>query len=175
MKKFVQKVLRLLMTPLRRNYQRRNGCHPTEERREMPNEVLLGLARDMIREGHTAVINVKGYSMRPFLEHCRDKVKLAPATDLSVGDAILAEIQPGLFVLHRIIRIEGDTITMMGDGNIRGTEQCRRGDVCGIVTEYIRPGRIIPATDPTLCRRIRTWRKLLPVRRWLLIIYKSII
>lgn len=46
-------------------------------RMEVPNAVLLGQVKEAIREGHTATINVKGYSMRPFLEHCRDKVRLA--------------------------------------------------------------------------------------------------
>ena len=38
-------------------------------RMEVPNAVLLGQVKEAIREGHTATINVKGYSMRPFLEH----------------------------------------------------------------------------------------------------------
>ena len=42
-------------------------------RMEVPNAVLLGQVKEAIREGHTVTINVKGYSMRPFLEHCRDK------------------------------------------------------------------------------------------------------
>ncbi len=35
-------------------------------RMEVPNAVLLGQVKEAIREGHTATINVKGYSMRPF-------------------------------------------------------------------------------------------------------------
>lgn len=88
-------------------------------RMEVPNAVLLGQVKEAIREGHTATINVKGYSMRPFLEHCRDKVRLAPFTDLKVGDAVLAEFSPDKYVLHRIIEIDGDVVVMMGDGNLR--------------------------------------------------------
>ena len=100
----------------------------------------------------------------------------------NIGDAVLAEIFPGKYVLHRIIEItpnhqDGslDEITLMGDGNIKGTEKCLRKDICGIVTHYIRPNRTIPADNPSLIRRIRLWRKLLPDRRYLLFIYKSII
>ena len=175
MKELVRKVLRWLMTPVRRNYRQRNGVKSEGERREIPNRILLGMARDMIREGHTATIAVKGYSMRPFLEHERDRVILDAPTDLKVGDAVLAEITPDHYVLHRIIAIEGEQVTLMGDGNVRGTESCRLSDVAGIVTHYLRPGRTLLASDPTLQRRIRLWRRLLPIRRYLLFVYKTIV
>ena len=136
-------------------------------RMEVPNAVLLGQVKEAIREGHTATINVKGYSMRPFLEHCRDKVRLASFTDLKVGDAVLAEFSPDKYVLHRIIEIDGDVVVMMGDGNLRHKE-----DIVGIGTHYIRRGKTIPASDPRLQRRVRMWHKLLPVRRYLLYIYR---
>lgn len=100
-------------------------------RMEVPNAVLLGQVKEAIREGHTVTINVKGYSMRPFLEHCRDKVRLAPFTDLKVGDAVLAEISPDVYVLHRIMNIDGDNVRLMGDGNLSGMEVCRKADVVG--------------------------------------------
>jgi len=115
-------------------------------RMEVPNAVLLGQVKEAIREGHTATINVKGYSMRPFLEHCRDKVRLASFTDLKVGDAVLAEFSPDKYVLHRIIEIDGDVVVMMGDGNLRHKEICCKEDIVGIVTHYIRRGKTIPAS-----------------------------
>ena len=132
--------------------------------------------REYIQRGETVIIFVKGYSMRPFLEHLRDRVKLAPWQELHVGDAILAEIAPGHFVLHRIINIDGNNITLMGDGNIRGTEHCTMDNVCGVVTDYLRPaGHVLLASDPSLHRRIRLWRRLLPIRRYLLFLYKATI
>ena len=141
-------------------------------RMEVPNAVLLGQVKEAIREGHTVTINVKGYSMRPFLEHCRDKVRLASFTDLKVGDAVLAEFSPDVYVLHRIMNIDGDTVRLMGDGNLSGMEVCRKADVVGMVTHYIRRGKTIPASDPRLQRYVRWWSKLLPVRRYLLYIYR---
>ena len=175
MKEFLRKIMRFVMTPFRMNYRKRNGVKSQEARKEIPNRVLLGLARDMIREGHTATISVKGYSMRPFLEHERDRVILDAPNDLKVGDAVLAEIEKDHYVLHRIIDIDGERVTLMGDGNVSGTESCRLSDVAGVVTHYLRPQRTLLASDPTLQRRIRLWRKLLPVRRYLLFIYKAII
>ncbi|MCD8285556.1 MAG: S24/S26 family peptidase [Prevotellaceae bacterium] len=173
MKRFLKQSLRLLLTPLRLASQRRNGVSAEGERKQLPNEALLGLVREMLSEGHTAVLTVKGYSMRPFLEHLRDKVRLEQPVSLSVGDAVLAKEQGGRYVLHRIVSIEGESLTLMGDGNVRGTERCLKADVCGVVTEYIRPRRTIKASDPSLRRRIRAWRRLLPIRRYLLTLYKA--
>ncbi len=166
------------MTPWRRAKQRRyaDPSATATPRIELPNEKLLPLVRQFVAKGEKVIISVKGFSMRPFLEHLRDRVKLAPWTTLAVGDAVLAEIAPGHFVLHRIIAIDGERFTLMGDGNVRGTETCTTADVCGVVIEYLRPnGHVIPADDPQLKRNIKLWRRLLPFRRLLLLIYKSTI
>lgn len=176
MKKAIKLILRVILTPWRRRKAQRDGVLDTSARKEYPNDVLLALVSKKIAEGHDATIIVKGYSMRPFLEHERDKVILTPIRQpLKVADAILAEISPGHYVLHRIIDIQGEDITMMGDGNIRGVEHCKVKDVRGLVTHYIRPKRTIPASDEKLQRNILRWRKLLPIRRYLLLIYKATI
>ncbi len=173
LKSLLRRLLRLLMTPVRCIYHRRNGLVSDTGRHEVPNDVLLSLVSESLAAGHTAVIWVKGYSMRPFIEYGRDRVKLAYPGELRVGDAVLAQIHPGHYVLHRIIERQGADLTLQGDGNVRGVEKCLVSDVCGVVIEYIRPRRTILASDPSLQRRIRLWRALRPVRRLLLILYKA--
>jgi hypothetical protein len=181
-KNVIYKALHLLFLPIRICYRKRNGTQTHATHKEIPNEILLGAVRDSIRQGYTATIMVKGWSMRPFLEHIRDKVQLNSPQNAQKYDAVLAEISPGKYVLHRIINIKHhpqdsnlDEITLMGDGNIRETEQCMRKDLCGVVTHYIRPNRIIPADKPQLTKSIILWNKLLPLRRYLLFIYRTII
>lgn len=171
-----------MLHPLRQRYRRKNGMKTDRLQMGVPNNVLLGAVKDAIREGHTATITVIGYSMRPFVEHLRDKVLLDTPANATTGDAVLAEITPGIYVLHRIIDViphvqdtDLDKIILMGDGNISGTEHCLRKNLCGKVTQYIRPGRTIPADNPSLIRNVRLWRRLLPVRRYLLAVYKAII
>ena len=100
-KKAILEGLRLLLFPIRSFYRKRNGTATPMPRMEIPNDILLGSAKDAIREGYTATITVKGWSMRPFLEHQRDKVILDTPKCAKVGDAVLAEILPGKYVLHR--------------------------------------------------------------------------
>jgi hypothetical protein len=175
MKTIIRFLLKGLLTPFRYFNRSKNGVAPSEVRHELPNNVFLELVSEKLAEGHTAVIWVKGYSMRPFIEFGRDKVKLATATAYQVGDAVLAEIAKGHYVLHRIIKTEGDKITLQGDGNVRGVEHCTTADIRGVVTEYIRPNRILSADDEGLKRKIRLWRRLRPIRRYLLFIYKALI
>ena len=142
---------------------------------QFANAILLPEIVKMLNEGHTVTLRLKGFSMRPFLEFGRDKVKLAFASSFHVGDAVLAEIAKGHYVLHRIIKKEGDRVTLQGDGNVRGVEQCTTADIKGVVTEYIRPNRILFADDVCLKQKIRLWQKLRPIRRYLLFIYKALI
>ena len=174
MKELIKRLIRALLTPFRRRYQKRNGTTSNQPRRELPNDAWLGEVSQMLREGKPYAIYVKGYSMRPFIEHTRDRVFLEKRDTYNIGDAVLAQIAPGHYVLHRIIEKQGDNLTLQGDGNLKGVELCKEGDVSGVVTQYIRPNRIIPADDPELVRRIKLWRKLRPIRRYLLLIYNSI-
>ncbi|MBQ6225296.1 MAG: S24/S26 family peptidase [Bacteroidaceae bacterium] len=174
MKELIKRLIRALLTPFRRRYQKRNGTTSNQPRRELPNDAWLGEVSQMLREGKPYAIYVKGYSMRPFIEHTRDRVFLEKRDTYDIGDAVLAQIAPGHYVLHRIIEKQGDNLTLQGDGNLKGVELCKEGDVSGVVTQYIRPNRIIPADDPKLVRRIKLWRKLRPIRRYLLLIYNSI-
>ena len=171
-KKAVKQILRCILAPVRWAYRSRNGVIAAEERHELPNDAFLSLVSEKIRQGYSAIIWVKGYSMRPFLEYGRDKVKLVPPVRLEVGDAVLAQVTPGHYVLHRIIEMQGEQIVLQGDGNVEGVERCRRSDVCGVVAAYIRPRRTILAGSPTLKRNVRIWRRLRPVRRFLLFLYK---
>lgn len=176
LKKIIKRLVRFLLMPWRNRYQKRNGIVSNQPRMEFDNEEWLGEVSQMLREGKPYAIYVKGYSMRPFIEHTRDRVFLEKRDSYNVGDAVLAQIKPGHYVLHRIIEKQGDRLTLQGDGNRSHiVEHCREQDVSGVVTMYIRPNRTIPADDPKLVRRIRLWRKLRPVRRFLLLIYNGVV
>ena len=144
----------------------------------LPNELLLNndlffveVAR-MLSQGRSVTLRAKGKSMYPFISGGRDTVELRKTDTLSVGDIVLAEVPERGYVLHRIYKMEGEQLVLMGDGNLCGTEQCRKDDVVGVVTHYYHRGRMIAASDPRFRRRVRLWGKLLPWRRYHLYIYK---
>ena len=136
---------------------------------QMANAVLLPEVVRLLEEGHTVTLPLRGYSMRPFLENGRDKALLRKPVCINVGDAVLAEIAPKHFVLHRIVSIKGDHVTLRGDGNL-GVEHCRLGDVKATAVGFYRKGR--EQLDSTDGRKWRiyswVWTRLLPLRRYLL-------
>lgn len=142
---------------------------------QMANAVLLPEVVRLLEEGHTVTLPLRGYSMRPFLEDSRDKALLRKPESINVGDAVLAEIGPKHYVLHRIVSIKGDNVTLRGDGNI-GIERCRLQDVKATAIGFYRKGR--QKLDSTEGRKWRTyswiWTRLLPVRRYLLAFYRRI-
>ena len=139
---------------------------------EIPNDILLSSVRRLIEEGHTATVRVKGVSMRPFLEDGRDSVVLATADTLKKGDVVLAEIARGQYVLHRIIKMDGTALTLMGDGNPKGTESCNITDIAGVVTAFIRKGKRTECSSRKWRVYSKVWPALRPVRRYLLFVCK---
>jgi hypothetical protein len=139
---------------------------------QIPNEVLLPFLIEELKAGHTATLPLRGRSMRPFLEDGRDKALLKLADDPKVGDAVLAEIQPGHFVLHRIIRIDGEKVTLRGDGNL-SEEHCHLCNVRAKAIGFYRKGRT--RLDSTDSRKWRIyswwWTRLYPIRRYLLFMF----
>lgn len=129
----------------------------------------------ILNEGHTVTLILKGFSMRPFLENERDKALLTKPTDPKAGDPVLAEISPGHFVLHRIIAIDGQNVTLRGDGNL-AEEHCKLSDVCGAVIGFYRKGRkTLDRTDGKKWRIYSwIWTRLYPIRRYLLAIYRRL-
>ena len=136
----------------------------------LPNVLLLGEVDRLLAEGRDVVLIPKGRSMLPFIRGGTDKVLLRKplATALSVGDIVLARIDEGQYVMHRIIAIADERITLMGDGNLHGTEVVERNDVAGKVVEIITPTG--QRRKPS---RGWLWRMLLPIRKYLLKIYRK--
>ena len=133
----------------------------------LPNDVLLSEVAQMLGEGREVVITPKGKSMLPFIRGEVDQIKLRQPDSLGVGDIVLAYFE-NRYVLHRIIAINGDEITLMGDGNLKGTEQGDRSDVVGKVVEIIAPDR----------RQLKPgkawlWRHTLFLRKYQLKVYRK--
>lgn len=142
----------------------------------MPNDVLLPFVIEQLNAGHTATLPLRGRSMRPFLEDGRDKALLQCCDHPQVGDAVLAEISKGLFVLHRIVCIEGSRVTLRGDGNLND-EHCLLSDIRAKAVGFYRKDRqTLDRTDGCKWRLYSWWwTRLYPLRRYLLfIIYPHI-
>ena len=141
----------------------------------VPNAELIPAIGKLIEEGQEVIFKPKGVSMLPFIRGGRDSVLLRKADGLKAGDIALAEISEGRYVLHRIETIEDEMIVLMGDGNLVGRERCRKGDVMAVAVKIIKENKEIDCQSPRHMRMAEIWKRLLPVRRYLLAIYRRII
>ena len=151
------------------------------ETREIPNEVLLAEVSSLVAEGHPVVLKTKGYSMMPFIHGWKDSVELRlPEGGYEEGDIALAEIAKGRYVLHRIRSIEGDKVTLKGDGNLRGEEHCRPEDIKAKAYYILRPAgkgeKRIECTSEKSKQRAAKWNEIPAwARRYIQAIYRRII
>ncbi|MBQ8863935.1 MAG: S24/S26 family peptidase [Rikenellaceae bacterium] len=130
------------------------------DKRTMSNGQLFGIVAEELERGNSTKVSVLGRSMRPFFRSGQIIV-LRPmiAEELRIGSVVLARIAPDHYAVHRIIEIDSKGVTLMGDGNVVGRERVRQEDIYGYVE-----------CSPRHRRWARLWRKLLPVRRYLLAI-----
>ena len=123
----------------------------------VPNNILYFHICDLLSQGKTVAFEAKGYSMLPFIVGDRDSVQLTQAW-WGVGDAVLAKLPSGAYVLHRVYKIDGDVVTLKGDGNLKGVELCHVSDVKGKLVAVLRSGtRRVDVDTKSYRRRVRIW------------------
>lgn len=141
----------------------------------LPNGILLGEVERLLSQGTSVTLMTKGNSMLPFIVGERDSVVLKPYGEPRVGDIALAHLDNGVYVLHRIIDIsDSGMVTLMGDGNIRGTEHCHVSRLCGKTVTVIRKGHRYNPDSKSWVIMSEAWRRMLPVRRYLLAVYRRV-
>ena len=125
------------------------------------NRELFSVVRDNLLEGRSVRVTVEGQSMLPFFRS-GSTIVLRPITaeDLRPLNVVLADTHRG-FVVHRIIAIDGERVTLLGDGNPKNGEQVSREKIYGVVD----------------CSRLhialaRIWVWMRPMRRWPLAIFR---
>ena len=123
----------------------------------IPNRLFFDYVAERLSDGDNVRLRLKGNSMFPLLRNNKDVVVLAPCAGekLVPMDVVLFRYR-GDYVLHRIVRREGDRLLMQGDGVYASFEQCMVGDVVGRVIAVCRPSgrgraprdRALPVSAP---------------------------
>ena len=143
------------------------------DRKHFENAKFLPLIAELNSEGTMVTITAMGNSMRPFIESGHDELVFFRYDSLKVGDVILAEVDPGHYVCHRIETIKDGIITMRGDGNVVGTETFPMENVRAKLVKIRRNGKLYDLeTSKTWKVYSAIWPKLYPVRRYLLALYR---
>ncbi len=137
-------------------------------------EILQETIR-LVEDWVSVTLPVNGQSMLPFIIGGKESVILQKPILPKVGNVVLAWVDGSRYVVHRIIRIDGDDVTLMGDGNVAGTEHCTRSDIKAVATHVVgADGRIHYLNSRWRKLTAKLWYRLLPIRRYLLAIYRRL-
>ena len=137
------------------------------------DETILSEAVRLVSDGIAVTFPVNGRSMRPFIVGGKDSVILEKPTKTQVLDIVLAYVENGRHVIHRVIAIDGERVTLMGDGNLYGVEHCLVSDILAQATYVVKPGgKKISLVSRRSLRLASLWKKLKPIRKWLLLLYR---
>ncbi len=114
------------------------------------------------------VYNTRGVSMRPLLRERRDLVRIErlPPEGPKKFDAVLFRRDPpaGAYVLHRVLRVNGDgTYWIVGD-NCASGETVRREQILGVMTAVVRDGKTVTPGDFWYRAYVRLWCGAYPAR-----------
>jgi len=142
---------------------------------QIPNDAFFNLVEDEISNGRKVQFRIKGDSMSPLLRDNKDDIVLYPCVgdELSPMDIVLFRYK-GKYLLHRIIRREGNRLYIQGDGSYIAKEECSIDDVIGKVQMIVRPsGKIISVNSWQWRWLSYIWLKIRIIRNLLLRILKS--
>ncbi len=105
------------------------------EIKTIPNDDFFAIVLERLEEGEPVEIPLTGISMNPLLQEGRDNLLLAPlAPDAPLHRYDVVLFRYGdTYLLHRIRKINGDTLVTRGDA-INSVETPRRSDVVAILT-----------------------------------------
>lgn len=130
-------------------------------------DTLMPLFRERLAAGQKVRFSPRGMSMLPMLRPGIDTVVLSPVPEtLKKYDLPLYQRQDGKYVLHRIVAVEGDTYTCMGDNQFYPEEGLARGQMIALVTAFTRGKREYAVTDIRYRLYCYLWHVSRPVRHF---------
>jgi len=133
--------------------------------KSLPPEAAAERILAVMETGAAAPLVISGNSMSPFLVHGRDTVYLTPPPErLKKGDMILYRRENGAYVLHRIQAAEGETFTLIGDGQLELEPGIRYGQVLALVTAVRRKGKLLKKGSFWWDFFEKVWLNMIPLR-----------
>jgi hypothetical protein len=122
----------------------------------------------LLQEGYRVRIQPKGRSMVPFLVGNRDEAVLS-APDINYrfqkNDIVFYQMTEGVYVLHRVCRINENGIYILGDAHATGEEgPFKRSDILAVADYIIRKGKRIDRRNRGYLFLVSLWRFLRPLR-----------
>ncbi len=131
-------------------------------------ENLMPLVLPLIESGKSVKLTVTGFSMYPLVSSRRDKVLLAKAETLKVGDVPLFRRADGSYILHRIIKEKNGAFATMGDYENKEEYPVTKEQIVAKAIGFYRKDRFIDCGSMGYRVYSFLWRKMVRLRPFML-------
>ena len=145
--------------------------------RIVENDVYLPVLKELITEGHSVRLNVRGQSMMPFLFDARDSVIIETITgQLKKGDIVIFQRKNGAYIMHRIYKADSDNkqYYLVGDAQKELEGPIDEQQIFGIVNKACRKGKWIDRKSPVWWFYDKVWGLMRPFRTKLILTVLSL-
>ena len=131
-------------------------------------EKISPIIAQCVESGSEVILTVTGNSMRPFLVDKRDQVVLikANAEALQEGDVPLYQRRNGKYVLHRMVKRENGSYTMLGDAQVDLEKGIMPDQIIAVAKAFIRKGKRYECDSKKYRRYVNFWKAMLPLRKF---------
>lgn len=125
---------------------------------------LIPVIEETIASGGSIRFTVTGISMTPILINRRDSVVLSKPDNIKKYDIVLHRRSNGDYILHRVIKRKGNTLTIAGDNEIQKERDVDISCVIGKVTSFTRKGKNYTGNEFWYKLYSRLWVMIFPIR-----------
>lgn len=109
----------------------------------------FAVIKELIKNGNTIELTVKGNSMRPFLADGTDKViAKKPTKPITIGDIAFFEDKYGRTIMHRVCKITDEGYYFCGDGMTTAEGPVPKENIFAVVEAVIINGKKYSVKSP---------------------------
>ena len=123
--------------------------------------VLINEIKDKLDNNMSVVISGDGNSMLPFITQ-GDKLTLEKGNEKTIktGQVYLYRRSNGSYAIHRIYKVKGDCVWMLGDAQLFIEKDVHKSALVAVVTKVQKPEKTINCTNDLLRFRCVIYMKL---------------
>ena len=119
---------------------------------------------EVIEKDGSCMTRTGGSSMRPLFKANDAGVLIRPEREIEKYDVVLYRNEAvGKYVLHRVVKVKGDTLIIRGD-NTYIKEIVPRSAIIAYMTAFVRGGKRHEVTEPSYRFYSRFWNFIYPAR-----------
>lgn len=135
---------------------------------------LAPVIEQTVQEGRKVKFTVTGNSMFPLFADRRDQVTVEKAEHIKKYDIVLHLRSDGHYILHRVIAVKGEKLTIAGDNEICKERDVNKSQVIAVVSSFVRKGRECSVDSFLYKLYCRGWLFIFPLRRIVLRVLISV-